>query len=65
MENATFPDSITAIGESAFEKCSKLGTVTIPGYVEKIGHFAFCFFLFLFRKCDSTGMKSAKNFMAR
>ena len=38
----TIPDSVTSIGESAFENCELLTSVTIPDSVTSIGDWAFC-----------------------
>ena len=37
----TLPDSVTEIGDKAFEDCSLLTSVNIPGSVRKIGNGAF------------------------
>ena len=38
----TIPDSVTSIGEYAFEYCEKLTSITIPDSVTSIGKWAFC-----------------------
>ena len=38
----TIPNSVTSIGESAFEDCTKLTNINIPDSVRSIGDFAFC-----------------------
>ncbi len=40
-KNTIIPDSVITIGESAFEGCSGLTSVTIPGSVTSIGNHAF------------------------
>ncbi len=39
--SVTIPESVTSIGESAFEDCRGLTTITIPNSVESIGNSAF------------------------
>ena len=38
----SLPDSLTSIGEGAFEGCSALTTVTLPDSLTAIGDGAFC-----------------------
>ena len=40
-QNTTIPNSVTSIGNSAFEECSKLTSITIPNSVTSIGNHAF------------------------
>ena len=41
VTSVVLPDSITEIGDRAFENCSELSSVTIPGSVTSIGRHAF------------------------
>ena len=41
-KNTTIPNSVTSIGNSAFDGCTGLTSVTIPDSVTKIGRMAFC-----------------------
>ena len=41
MTSITIPNSVTSIGESAFEGCSGLTSITIPNSVTSIGDWAF------------------------
>jgi len=40
-ENVTIPEGVTAIGDSAFSRCTELTSVTIPSSVTSIGYDAF------------------------
>ena len=41
--NVVIPDSVTSIGDSAFEDCNNLKSITIPDSVTSIGDRAFSF----------------------
>ena len=41
LESVTIPESVTCIGEHAFEDCDNLSSVVIPEGVEEIGEYAF------------------------
>ena len=41
ITNLTIPNSVTSIGQYAFERCSGLTSITIPNSVTSIGHNAF------------------------
>ena len=41
FQNTTIPNSVTSIGEHAFEGCSGLASITIPNSVTRIGELAF------------------------
>ena len=42
-QNTIIPESVTEIGESAFDGCESLKNITIPKSVRKIGEFAFSY----------------------
>jgi hypothetical protein len=41
LTSVTIPNSVTSIGDRAFEGCSELTSITIPNSVTSIGYFAF------------------------
>ena len=41
IKSVTIPDSVTSIGESAFQGCTSLTSITIPDSVTSIGNWAF------------------------
>ncbi|HBM98695.1 MAG TPA: hypothetical protein DD413_04645 [Ruminococcus sp.] len=43
IESINIPDSITVIGNSAFENCKNITAVTLPKCLKTIGSFAFCY----------------------
>ena len=42
-KNTAIPNSVTTIGEGAFEDCTDLTSIEIPNSVTTIGDYAFCF----------------------
>lgn len=42
VTDLVIPNSVTSIGDSAFEDCTGLNSITIPNSVTSIGDFAFC-----------------------
>lgn len=43
LTSITIPDSVTYIGDAAFEGCTSLTSITIPDSVTEIGAFAFSY----------------------
>lgn len=54
LVDVTIPDSVTSIGESAFESCSKLKKLVIPGSIAVIGQY-------MCKNCTSLEFVSAKK----
>lgn len=54
LVDVTIPDSVTSIGESAFEGCSKLNRLILPSSIEVISEY-------MCKNCTSLTYVSAKN----
>jgi len=64
LTSVIIPTSVTAIGDMAFENCTRLTSITIPSSVTDIGMEAFynCSGLSLIYACSSTPIDLRKSF---